>query len=232
MSTNYKHSHEVPTARLARRLDELSDAVRMPGEERDRELTMRIPAEVDRDADLVLGEAARRLRNMEAEIGVLAARVADQERAIKLQASAAKRGMDAAKARGGHMEAEARRLYAESSPEALESERRANAQLTAELETMAAHVERLHDALEACDAGWQVGSSHVQAAHARQALQRIRSESPTTSLARLKVEWQATVAKSSFLYGYGFCRANGFLFAEQLEEAADEYVRRQAMGGA
>ena len=61
MSTKYKHGDHVPTEVLAKRLDELADVVGRPGEERDRELTRRIPAELDRDADLVLSEAATRL---------------------------------------------------------------------------------------------------------------------------------------------------------------------------
>src|SRR5690554_6727830 len=73
MSTKYKHSHEVPTAVLAKRLDELSDVMGYPGKERDRELTQRIPAELDRDADLVLSEAAQRMLKMEAERDALAA---------------------------------------------------------------------------------------------------------------------------------------------------------------
>jgi len=75
MSTKYKISAEVPTAALAKRLDELSDVVGQPGEERDRELTQRIPAELDRDADLVLCEAAQRLVKLETERDALAAHV-------------------------------------------------------------------------------------------------------------------------------------------------------------
>lgn len=67
MSTKYKHSHEVPTDVLAERLSELSDAVGKRGADRDRELTRRVPAELDRDADLVLSEAAQRLVKLEAE---------------------------------------------------------------------------------------------------------------------------------------------------------------------
>lgn len=62
MSRQYSSSHEVPNRVLADRLDELSIAVGQKGDARDSELTMRIPAEVDRDADLVLAEAAKRLR--------------------------------------------------------------------------------------------------------------------------------------------------------------------------
>lgn len=61
MSRTYTKSEQVPDAVLAKRLEELSNAVMKKGEDRDRELTMRVPAELDRDADLVLGEAAQRL---------------------------------------------------------------------------------------------------------------------------------------------------------------------------
>lgn len=71
MSTKYKHSHEVPTDVLEKRLEELSDAIGKRGEERDRELTRRVPAELDRDADLVLSEAAARLMALEAHVEAL-----------------------------------------------------------------------------------------------------------------------------------------------------------------
>ncbi len=61
MSRKYKRSSDVPNEVLAARLFELALAI--PNKNlREGELTMRIPAEVDRDADLVIGEAARRLR--------------------------------------------------------------------------------------------------------------------------------------------------------------------------
>ena len=69
MSTRYKHDDRVPTEVLADRLDELADAVvaRMKGDDgpMDREFTCRIPAEMDRDPDLVLSAAARRLVTLE-----------------------------------------------------------------------------------------------------------------------------------------------------------------------
>ena len=65
MSNKYKESSEVPTSVLIERLKELSDAV-TKGEQGQREFTMRIPAEVDRDADIVLSESARRLAKFEA----------------------------------------------------------------------------------------------------------------------------------------------------------------------
>lgn len=62
MSLDYNKSEAVPIEILCDRLDELSDAITKGRDSTEREFCMRIPAEVDRDADLVLAEAARRLR--------------------------------------------------------------------------------------------------------------------------------------------------------------------------
>lgn len=68
MSRNYKQSEDIPNGVLAKRLEELSDAVvaRMHGKKHvfDNEFTCRIPAELDRDADLVLMESAKRLEKL------------------------------------------------------------------------------------------------------------------------------------------------------------------------
>lgn len=61
MSTKYQSTKEVPTETLIARLNELSDAIVGGRESQEREFTMRIPAECDRDADLVLAEVARRM---------------------------------------------------------------------------------------------------------------------------------------------------------------------------
>lgn len=73
---------------------------------------------------------------------------------IAKQASAAKQGMDAAKKVAGSNLEQAKRLHAESSPAALESEREANARLTElvakleqERDALAAHVERQSELL-------------------------------------------------------------------------------------
>ena len=70
MTTRYKRSRQVPTEVLADRLDQLSDALvaRMKGDSgpMDREFTCSIPAELDRDPDLVLSAAADRLREYRA----------------------------------------------------------------------------------------------------------------------------------------------------------------------
>ena len=74
---------------------------------------------------------------------------------IAKQANAAKQGIDAAKKGAGSELEQAKRLSAESSPAALESEREANARLTelvAQLEqerdALAVHVERLRNACQ------------------------------------------------------------------------------------
>ncbi len=67
MSTKYKHGEKVPTKVLVTRLLELSEAVSIKGRWSGafaREFTIRIPAEKDRDADIVLAEAARRLSEL------------------------------------------------------------------------------------------------------------------------------------------------------------------------
>lgn len=62
MSTEYGAQDRVPTEILISRLEELSRAVTEGKDAVSREFTMRIPAEMDRDADLVLHAAAARLR--------------------------------------------------------------------------------------------------------------------------------------------------------------------------
>lgn len=61
MSTDYGLQDRVPTDILAKRLQELSIAITEGKEAMLREFTMRVPAECDRDADLVLSAAAKRL---------------------------------------------------------------------------------------------------------------------------------------------------------------------------
>lgn len=61
MSNKYKSSWDVPTEVLCKRLDQLSQAV-TKGEKGQSEFYMRIPAEVDHDADIVIAEASRRLK--------------------------------------------------------------------------------------------------------------------------------------------------------------------------
>lgn len=60
MSSKYKSPSEVPNEVLCDRLKELSRLV-SDGQIKHNEFAMRIPAEVDRDVDIVLMEAARRL---------------------------------------------------------------------------------------------------------------------------------------------------------------------------
>jgi lipid II:glycine glycyltransferase (peptidoglycan interpeptide bridge formation enzyme) len=65
MSTEYRTSRAVPTKILCDRLEELSCAIANGKRSIEREFTMRVPAEVDRDPDLVLSEAARRIADFE-----------------------------------------------------------------------------------------------------------------------------------------------------------------------
>jgi len=69
MSNQYKHYGDVvPSEILCARLRELSDAVTEGPESVAREFTMRIPAELDRDADLVLSQAAIRIAELESAL--------------------------------------------------------------------------------------------------------------------------------------------------------------------
>lgn len=65
MSRQYKDSAEVPTQTIVGRIEQLSNAVTEGRDSINREFTMRVPAEVDRDADLVLSEAAKRIKELE-----------------------------------------------------------------------------------------------------------------------------------------------------------------------
>ena len=71
MSNKYKDCDEVPNEALCKRLKELSKAVTKGREGLHREFTMRIPAELDRDADLVLSIAARRIESLSQQIDEL-----------------------------------------------------------------------------------------------------------------------------------------------------------------
>lgn len=67
MTTKYQNSRDVPLDTIIARLRELADAVTGGSKSQEREFTMRIPAECDRDADLVIDEAARRLADIQSE---------------------------------------------------------------------------------------------------------------------------------------------------------------------
>ena len=73
MSTIYKNSKDVPMEVLLERLDELADAARNGRETQDREFTIRIPAECDRDADLVISQAVIIIRELQAKVSELEA---------------------------------------------------------------------------------------------------------------------------------------------------------------
>lgn len=66
MSSEYKEGDHIPTSVIAKRLYELADAVAI----RDMsEFSMSIPVQLDRDADVVISEAAKRLRALDELIG-------------------------------------------------------------------------------------------------------------------------------------------------------------------
>lgn len=67
MSTKYKHGDVVPSEVLSARLLELAHAATKSGREFEREFNMRIPAELDRDADLVLSQSADRIEQLQRE---------------------------------------------------------------------------------------------------------------------------------------------------------------------
>ena len=67
MSEQYKNGEDIPNTTLADRLDVLADAITKGPDAMRREFTMRVPAERDRDADLVLTESAKRLRRADLE---------------------------------------------------------------------------------------------------------------------------------------------------------------------
>lgn len=83
MSRKYEHGDIVPTNILADRLTELSNAIHDCKDARDREFTMRIPAELDRDADLVLMQSSSRLYELQAENERLRAKNLQFEHAAK-----------------------------------------------------------------------------------------------------------------------------------------------------
>ncbi len=64
MSTQYEKSEDVPTEVLCNRVKELVKLI-TKGEVKHNEFTMRVPAELDRDADVVLSELVRRLNEAE-----------------------------------------------------------------------------------------------------------------------------------------------------------------------
>lgn len=75
MSSTYKRSDQVPNGVLCNRLYELSIAITKGFDSVRREFTMRVPAELDRDADLVLSEAASRIQSQAAQIEELESRL-------------------------------------------------------------------------------------------------------------------------------------------------------------
>lgn len=71
MSTTYKTGDYIPSEVLCQRLEELATAVTKGQPTILREFAMRVPAERDHDADLVLSEAAARIRELECRLADL-----------------------------------------------------------------------------------------------------------------------------------------------------------------
>ena len=68
MSTKYKKPDDVPNKIISERLYELADLIRDNDKDcLNREFTMRIPAELDRDPDLVMLTASKRILDFEKE---------------------------------------------------------------------------------------------------------------------------------------------------------------------
>lgn len=65
MSLTYKQGDRVPSEVLCVRLQELANCIGQGPDAVRREFTMRVPAELDRDADIVICEAARRIMKLE-----------------------------------------------------------------------------------------------------------------------------------------------------------------------
>ena len=73
MSTKYKHPKEVPLQVIVARLRELATAITKGRDSQEREFTMSIPAERDRDADIVINEAANRIGALQSQVAELEA---------------------------------------------------------------------------------------------------------------------------------------------------------------
>lgn len=61
MSNIYRRAEDVPTHILVNRLHELAKAAPKNCPDHSQEFTLRVPVELDRDADVVLHECAKRL---------------------------------------------------------------------------------------------------------------------------------------------------------------------------
>ncbi len=80
MSHKHRHGNRIPSEVLCKRLDVLSDAVTEGRKGINREFYMSIPAQRDIDADLILSDAADRIREFEkenAELQEIVNRVSD-----------------------------------------------------------------------------------------------------------------------------------------------------------
>jgi chromosome segregation ATPase len=109
-----------------------------------------------------------------AAIVELRERVAELERGMKIQAAAALNGMNAAKRISVGQLAEAKKLQAESSPDALESERAANALLTERAERAEADNAKLRERVALADRAY--GRAFARAREAGAEVARLTQE--------------------------------------------------------
>lgn len=133
------------------------------------------------------------MERIEGELSDAQKRIAELEYLLARQAKAAQQGIDAAKAAAYAMEQNASRSYAECNPQALESERAANAALTElaakleqERDALTAHVERSKKA--ALDAIHYLPGGEIKAE-----LRDAYDDTPEFSLARRDLIKQAEV---------------------------------------
>lgn len=106
------------------------------------------PGEHDGETTLLWGDDPAPGEGMDPAEAVEYLRKDVHDAIIAKQAIAARQGMDAAKKVAGSNLEQAKRLHAESNPEALESERAANAQLTEQIAKLEAHISSLKDDIE------------------------------------------------------------------------------------
>lgn len=102
------------------------------------------------------------MERIEGELSDAQKRIAELEYLLARQAKAAQRGMDAAKKAAGSNLEQAKRLHDECNPQALESERAANAQMTEQIAKLEAHIAALRDDLEIHRAAEEALVAHVE----------------------------------------------------------------------
>lgn len=159
------------------------------------------------------------------EIEDLRRQVKSLESAIAKQAKAAISGMDAAKAHAGSMLAAAEKARAESSPDALASERAANAALTEEVEQLQAENKELAAFVIACGGFWGNSKSKLLGSESLHAViecafsEAAEAEKLQAENAKLKSE------RDTFRHGHRVASDNYVRLERELEEARKDAER-------